>query len=152
MSCIFMARNLAPYKTLLAFFNHTQYASQVITQLTHARERNQNTRICDAVKPLVLKPKEEYFDITMSILCLLMPWLLPSPSHQQTWHWLHKMHRTLSFVKNDFDKLINLGIDDILAQVEIIVFFLKYIQHHQVNKTIDKISNYTPPRLMLLQY
>ena len=33
-------------------------------------------------------PTDGIFRIWLSISCLLMPWFLKSPEHQQAWHWL----------------------------------------------------------------
>ena len=40
-----------------------------------------------------------YLARTRSIPCLLMSWLLASPGHQQTWHWLDWIHRSLSSMR-----------------------------------------------------
>ena len=37
-----------------------------------------------------------YLRLTRSISSLLMPWLLTSPWHQQTWYWLYRMCRPFS--------------------------------------------------------
>ena len=49
----------------------------------------------------VLKP--EYVGINRSIPGSLMPWLLALPGHQQQWHWLYKINRSLFSTKNDFN-------------------------------------------------
>ena len=51
----------------------------------------------------------EYCGRTMSIPWLLMPWLLMSPGHQQTWHWLCRVNGSLSSTRRDFNHLCHLS-------------------------------------------
>ena len=44
----------------------------------------------------------EYSRETRSIPCLLVPWLLASPAHQQPWYWLCEMGIFLSFLMLNF--------------------------------------------------
>ena len=46
-----------------------------------------------------------YLGLTMSISCLLMPWLLTSPGHQQPWYWICRKGRFLSYLRKDFKYL-----------------------------------------------
>ena len=50
----------------------------------------------------------EYSRRYRSIPWLLMPWLLPSPGHQQPWYWLCRINGSLSSTKKDFNKLCHL--------------------------------------------
>ena len=34
--------------------------------------------------------RDGIFQLIWSILCVLVPWLLKSPGHQQVWHWLYR--------------------------------------------------------------
>ena len=43
-----------------------------------------------------------YLGLTRSISWLLIPWLLTSPGHQQTWYWLYRICRSLSYLRKDF--------------------------------------------------
>ena len=47
-----------------------------------------------------------YLGLTRLISCLLMPWLLASPGHQQPWYWLCVIDRPLSYLRKDFNTLV----------------------------------------------
>ena len=49
--------------------------------------------------------RSEYSRRTRSIPCLLMPWLLMSPGHQQVWCWLWRIYRSLASMRKDFNNL-----------------------------------------------
>ena len=53
-----------------------------------------------------------YLGLTRSILWLLMPWLLVSPGHQQSWYWLYRISRSLSYLRKDFNYLYNTNEED----------------------------------------
>ena len=42
-----------------------------------------------------------YYDLTCSVLWLLMPWVLVSPCHSHPWYWLCKIGRSLSYTKKE---------------------------------------------------
>ena len=55
---------------------------------------------------LILNMREPiYLGLTISISWLLMPWLLASAGNQQPWYWLCKLHRSLSYMRKDFNYL-----------------------------------------------
>ena len=53
--------------------------------------------------------KLEYSRITKLIPWLLMPWRLVSPGHQQPWHWLCRINRSLFSKRKGFNCLHNLN-------------------------------------------
>ena len=57
----------------------------------------------------ILILKARYSRITRSIPWMLMPWLLPSPSHQQPQYWLCRVNCPLSSTKKDLDYLNSLA-------------------------------------------
>ena len=48
----------------------------------------------------------------MTIPCLLIPWLLTSPGHQQPWHWLHKLTMFLPSLKINFNSMQHVNFDE----------------------------------------
>ena len=63
----------------------------------------------DALTLNVLGPN--YLGLTRSISWLLMPWLLASPGHQQPWYWLHRIIRSLSFLRKEFNYLCHVNME-----------------------------------------
>ena len=52
-----------------------------------------------------------YLGLTRSISWLLMPWLLPSPGHQQPWYWLCRICRSWSYLRKDFKYLCQINVE-----------------------------------------
>ena len=50
-----------------------------------------------------------YIRLTMSASWWLIPWLLPSPGHQQPWYWLCKLGRSLSYMRKDFNYICHIN-------------------------------------------
>ena len=50
--------------------------------------------------------------LSWSISWLLMPWLLPSPGHQQPWYWLWRIGRSLSYLRKDFNCLSHIIVEE----------------------------------------
>ena len=46
-----------------------------------------------------------YLSLTRSLSWLLMPWLLTSPGHQQSWYFLCRIGRFLSYLRKDLNYL-----------------------------------------------
>ena len=53
-----------------------------------------------------------YLCSTRSISWLLMPLLLSSPGHQQPWHWLCRIGRSLSYLRMDFNYLCHINVEE----------------------------------------
>ena len=53
-----------------------------------------------------------YLGLTRSISCLLMPWLLTSPGHQQPWYWLHRICRSFSHLRTCFMYLCQIHVEE----------------------------------------
>ena len=51
----------------------------------------------------------EYYGQSRSIPLLLMPWRRKEPGHQQSWHWLCRINRSLSSTGKDFNYLHHLN-------------------------------------------
>ena len=52
-----------------------------------------------------------YLGLTRSISCLLMPWLLTSPGHQQPWYWLCRICRYWSYLRKDIKYLCHIIVE-----------------------------------------
>ena len=52
-----------------------------------------------------------YLGLTRSLSWLLMPWLLTSPGHQQSWYWLCSIGRFLSYLRKDFKYLLRTNVE-----------------------------------------
>ena len=52
-----------------------------------------------------------YLGLTRSISWLLMPWLLPSPEHQQPWYWLCRICKSWSYLIKDFKYLCHINVE-----------------------------------------
>ena len=66
--------------------------------------------------------KLEYFWWTMSIPCLLMPWFLASPGHQQPWYWICVINESLPSTRKYFSELHHINIE-ILWKIQIYTYF-----------------------------
>ena len=72
-----------------------------------------------AASPQTIGPSEltlnvwgpSYLGITRSISWLLMPWLLTSPGHQQTWYWLCRICKSWSYLRKDFKFLCHINVE-----------------------------------------
>ena len=53
-----------------------------------------------------------YLILTRSVSWLLMPWLLVSPGHQQSWYWLCKIGKSWSYTKKDFNYLWPVSVEE----------------------------------------
>ena len=53
-----------------------------------------------------------YTGLIRSLSWLLMPWLFASPGHQQPWYWLCKLGRSLFYMRNDFDYLCHVSVEE----------------------------------------
>ena len=64
-------------------------------------------------QPLTLNVRgPSYLGLTRSISWLLMPWLLTSPGHQQPWYWLHRICRSLSYLRKNFKYLCHINVEE----------------------------------------
>ena len=52
-----------------------------------------------------------YLGLTRSISWLLMPWLLTSPGHQQSWYWLCRICRSWSYLRKDFKYMCHINVE-----------------------------------------
>ena len=52
-----------------------------------------------------------YLGLTRSISWLLMPWLLTSPGHQQSWYWLCRICKSWSYLRKDFKYLCHINVE-----------------------------------------
>ena len=52
-----------------------------------------------------------YLGWTRSVSWLLMPWLLTSPGHQQSWYWLCRICRSWSYMRKDFKYLCHINVE-----------------------------------------
>ena len=50
--------------------------------------------------------------LARSISWLLMPWLLSLPGHQQLWYWLCRIARSLSYLRNNFNYLCHINVEE----------------------------------------
>ena len=71
--------------------------------------------------------------ICRSIICLLMPWLLMSPKHQQTWYWLCTTENMHCCFRVNFIYQI----EDVIQNVNIDVIIFKTFQHVKRQSTWD---------------
>ena len=55
--------------------------------------------------------RPSYLGLTRSISCLLMPWLLTSPGHQQPWYWLCRICRSWSYLRKHFKYLCHINVE-----------------------------------------
>ena len=62
-----------------------------------------------------------YLGLTRSISWFLMPWLLSSPGHQQSWYWLCRIGTSLSYLREDFNCLCGIIVEE-WHKMEINVF------------------------------
>ena len=71
-----------------------------------------------------------YLGLSRSISWLLMPWLLTSPTHQQPWYWLHRICRSLSYLRKNFKYLCHISMwrNDIECKYTF-MFTLKNLAH-----------------------
>ena len=53
-----------------------------------------------------------YLSLIRSISWLLMPWLLTWPGHQQPWYWLYRICRSFSYLRNDFEYLCQINVEE----------------------------------------
>ena len=53
-----------------------------------------------------------YLSLTRRISCLLMPWLLALPGHQQPWYWLCKISKSWSYTGKDFNYLWHVSVEE----------------------------------------
>ena len=53
-----------------------------------------------------------YLGLTRSISWQLMPWLLTSPGHQQSWYWLYSICRSLSYLRKNFKYLCHINVEE----------------------------------------
>ena len=53
-----------------------------------------------------------YLGLTRTISCLLMPWLLVSPGHQQPWYWQCSTGRILFYLRKDFNYLCHINVEE----------------------------------------
>ena len=52
-----------------------------------------------------------YLGLTRSISWLLMPWLLTSPGHQQSWYWLCRIGRFVTYLRTNFNYLCHINVE-----------------------------------------
>ena len=65
--------------------------------------RNDAKSHCSIVTKLTLDVRgPSYLGLTRSISWLLMPWLLTSPGHQQSWYWPCSICRSWSYMRKHF--------------------------------------------------
>ena len=57
----------------------------------------------------VLEPS--YLGLTRLISWLLMPWRRKEPGHQQSWYWLCRISRFLSYLRKDFNYLRHINLE-----------------------------------------
>ena len=60
----------------------------------------------------VRKLSYRYQDLIKLISLLLMPWLLVSPGHQQTWCWLFEIGKSLSYTRKDSNYLCHISVKE----------------------------------------
>ena len=84
----------------------------------HIRKRR-FLRVPVRILPSALSPQGKcgdlgygYLSLTRSISWLLMPWLLTSPGHQQSWHWLYRICRSFSYLRKDFKYLCHINVEE----------------------------------------
>ena len=58
----------------------------------------------------------EYFIQIKSISCLLMPWLLASPGHQQPWYWWCGHDGSVSSLRTNFSYTYLLYVENVIRQ------------------------------------
>ena len=63
-----------------------------------------------------------YLGLNRSISWLLMPWLLASPGHQQSWYWLCKIRKSWSYTRKDFNYLRHVSVEE-WHKMQILVYF-----------------------------
>ena len=78
------------------------------------------------LNPLVIRIK--YSWRTRSIPWLQMTWLLASPSHQQSWFWLHKIFLSVSSMRNEFNYLSLFSFEKMIWHANMFLSVLKTIQ------------------------
>ena len=66
-----------------------------------------------------------YLSVTRSISWLLMPWLLTSPGHQQSWYWSYTMCRSFSYLRKDFKYLCQINVEEWQKRNYMFMFPLK---------------------------
>ena len=71
------------------------------------------TRVRHTTSTLTLNVRgPSYLGLTRSISCLLMPWFLTSPGHQQSWYWLYRICRSLSYLRKDYKYLRYINVEE----------------------------------------
>ena len=77
------------------------------------------------ISVIYLIQKSQYSERTYVIPWLLMLWLLGSAGHQQPWHWLWSMNRSLSSRRKDLNYLHHLSVEK-LYEICFNVFQIKF--------------------------
>ena len=75
-----------------------------------------------------------------------MPWLLPSPGHQQPWHWLYKINWALSSKKKGYQYLCHLSVDKWEKMQLYIFVFQKNIQPTKFNDSTVESEKFVNQR------
>ena len=87
--------------------------SSIFSQHTRYVHHIAHSQVWDTGRVLTLNVQgPSKLVLTRSISCLLMPWLLASPGHQQPWYWLCRIGRSLSYSRRNFNYLCLISVEE----------------------------------------
>ena len=92
------------------------------------------------------------FLLIWSQLCLLMPWRLKSPGHQQVWYWQCMIGNIIGLPHWEFGRPLLNKMQDMTENVNTSPIIFKSIQHIRVKKSAISNKNYAVFRITWLSW